>query len=264
MSLDDEWQHAQPALAAPFFDAIRPVLNQLDSVTWPTLNSLTKIAIEQNSCTAAGKRIQFIDAADNTSSAMAYETHIAQTGEIPTRQNWHDTLNALQWLSLPRLKSAVSAKHAALLSTGGASEARARSVPRDVLTMIDESGILVASEDASLLELIRQFQWHSLFVTRRADVIANMRFQLIGHGLMEKSLQPFIGITAKALLLHIDNDDDLENAAVRWINDDNNLERARNLAPLPLLGIPGWDGRNVDAAFYDNTNYFRAGYTRDA
>jgi hypothetical protein len=264
MSLADDWQRAQAQLTTPFFDLIRLALDLLDTTTWPSLDALNKIALEKNICTLSGKRLTFIRATDNASSAMAYETHIASTGEIPTRANWHDTFNALQWLSLPAMKSTISLQHAELLKRGGANEARARSVPRDVLTMMDESGIIVASEDASLLELIRQFQWHTLFVTRRAEVIANMRFMLVGHGLMEKSLSPFVGITAKAMLVNIATEDNLEAAAVRWLADETNLQSARNLAPLPLLGIPGWDRRNEDAQFYQNTNYFRSGYLKHA
>lgn len=263
-ALDTGWQQAQPALATPFFNAIRPALKALSKTNWPSLDALNEIARDNNICTLSGKPLTFIAASDDTRSAMAYESHIAATGEIPTRPNWHDALNALQWLSLPRMKSTISTKHAALLVKGGVSEAQSRSVPRDVLTMVDESGIIVASEDASLLELIRQFQWHTLFVTRRDEVIANMRFHLVGHGLMEKSLTPFIGITAKAVLLNIAAADNVEAAAMNWLSNDANLESARNLAPLPLLGIPGWDSRNVDSAFYANTHYFRTGYSRDA
>ncbi len=264
MSLDVDWQRAQTQLATPFFNAIRPALDLLGKENWPQLAALNRIAEEKNSCTFRGARLNFISATDDTSSAMAYETHIATTGEIPTRANWHDTFNALQWLSLPEMKSTISQQHATLLARGGKAEAKARSVPRDVLTMFDESGIIVASPDASLLKLVREFQWHTLFVTRRNDVIANIRFLLVGHGLMEKSLSPFIGITAKAMLVNIGAEDDCEAAAVSWLQDEANLQSARNLAPLPLLGIPGWDSRNEDAAFYQQTHYFRSGYLRDA
>lgn len=252
---DRTWQTCQTPLSTPFFSAIHAVLAELNSREWPTLDQLNAIAERRNIRNARGHAIRFVPAHASAGSAMQYETTIAETGEIPTRENWHDLLNALQWLSYPHTKSSINAQHVARIAPAGK-----RSVERDVLTMFDESGIIVASSNASLLQLIRDFQWRELFVTRRADAIQHMRFTLIGHGLLEKSLAPFIGITAKAMLLHIDPTEDLDHAAARWLVADKNLAHARNLAPLPLLGIPGWDQRNRNESFYNNTAYFRPGY----
>ncbi|MBC7621767.1 MAG: DUF3025 domain-containing protein [Aeromicrobium sp.] len=200
---------------------------------------------------------------------MSYEMQIAATGEVPTRQNLHDLFNALQWLSFPGFKSAINAEHVKRLNAGGEAEAKGRSKARDVLTMFDESGVLVASCDTALLELLKNFAWRELFVERRADVIANMRFYLVGHGLMEKALAPFIGMTGKAMLLRVECADldrvaVLDAAAAQWLHDAENLGSAVNLSPLPLLGVPGWDRRNECAEFYDNTDYFRPGRVHHA
>jgi hypothetical protein len=149
--------------------------------------------------------------------------------------------------------------HAKFLASLGEAEAKSRSKSRDVLTMFDESGIIVASHDESLLQLVRDFQWRTLFVERRQEVIPDMTFLLVGHGLLEKSLAPFIGITAKAMLLNVDRSADFDLSAADWLRDESNLASSRMLAPLPILGIPGWDARNEDATFYDNVDYFRPG-----
>jgi hypothetical protein len=258
------WHDVQAQLSHSAFDAIRGLLSELDNSVWPTLAALNHLAATRNITNAGGQPIRFVAPASTSASAMQYESAIAATGEIPTRDNFHDLFNALQWLRFPQLKSAINAGHAALLRTHGDTEARARSVPRDVLTMFDESGIIVASRDESLLQLIRGFSWRQLFVERRAQTQHDMRFLLCGHGLLEKSLAPFIGITAKAILLHVDGallDDTaaLDARAAAWLRNAENLRDARNLSPLPLLGIPGWDVRNEEATFYDNTHYFRAG-----
>lgn len=260
------WHAAKSALAAPFFDGVRPVLRELESMdntAWPTHEQLNTLAAKRKITNAWAKPVRFVPPPDDAISAMRYETEIAATGEVPTRENWHDLFNAMQWIAFPHHKSSINAQHARLLAAGGAVEASARSVRRDVLTMFDESGVIVASADASLLQLIRNFQWRELFVLRRDEVIANMRFMLVGHGLMEKSLSPFIGITAKAMLLESDaTTTELDRAAADWLMDDNYLADSHHLAPLPLLGIPGWDARNESAAFYDDTTYFRAGRRR--
>ena len=234
------------ALATPFFDAVRNELAVLD--VGDKLAALNVIAAER------GLRVRFVPPRGDL-SGMDYEITIDATGEVPTRDNPHDLFNALQWLAFPRMKAAINAGHLRHRVPFSAS----RSAPRDVLTMIDESGVLVASDDTPLLALLREFRWKALFIERRADVIAAMRFALVGHGLMEKSLAPFIGLTGKAVLLHVPRTASLDDAAAAWIEDDRNLSSSQNLAPLPLLGIPGWDTRNREPAFYDDANHFRPG-----
>lgn len=246
-------------LSGAFFDGVRPWLQQLDAECGPSLARLNALAASMQACNSSGKLIRFVPPSDSSASAMHYETHIAATGEVPTRENWHDLFNALQWLGFPQMKATINARHAEFLRTRGAGEARSRSVPRDVLTMVDESGVLVASEDESLLELIRQFRWCELFVDRREQVKEDMCFVLVGHGLMEKAMAPFIGLTGKAILLNLSAGADLDAAAAEWLRDDANLSSAHQLAPLPLLGIPGWDARSEDPAFYLDTSYFRPG-----
>jgi hypothetical protein len=99
-----------------------------------------------------------------------------------------------------------------------------------------------------------------------------MRFHLVGHSVLEKMLVPFVGITAKALLVAVEPDHfkrslasqlaSLDQVAADWLQDPANLASTRALHPLPVLGIPGWDRRNASPDFYDDTDYFRAGYSR--
>ncbi len=263
------WLAAQDGLKHAAFEGVRESIEALGTSDWPSLTSLNRHAVLQRITNAGGLAIQFVAPTEAGASAMQYETSIATTGDVPTRENWHDLFNAFAWLNFPKIKAATNAMHVKLLHAHGHAEARARSVPRDVLTMFDESGIIVASRDATLLQLIRDFQWKTLFVTRREDVLRDMRFSLCGHGLLEKSLAPFIGITAKAMLLEVDEatlDDhaEIDRQAANWLSREENLAEARNLSPLPLLGIPGWDARNLDKAFYDNAQYFRPGYLQPA
>lgn len=239
--------------ATPYFNAVRRDLDALGGQSGP--DALNALAVAQDS------RVRFVPHAPNAAAdtAIGYEMAIDATGCVPTRDNAHDFFNALQWLAFPRTKAAINAGHLRHHVAG-----EKRPVARDVLTMIDESGVLVASEDESLLQLLRNFRWSELFVDSRQDVQARMRVALIGHGLMEKALSPFIGLTGKAVLLHVADNVPLDAAAANWIADDAHLVDTRNLAPLPLLGIPGWDARNEDAAFYHNIDYFRPGRMREA
>src|SRR5215212_4887152 len=48
-------------------------------------------------------RLRFVDAAELPAD-RAYESHIALTAAVPTRDNRHDLFNGLVWLGLPALK----------------------------------------------------------------------------------------------------------------------------------------------------------------
>ena len=263
----DGWRRLVSQRDSPLFASVREILGQLGGADWPRLERLNELSLQRDLRNQADKPIRFVAPA-GAASAMAYELQIATSGEIPTRENLHDLLNAMQWLSFPQLKRAINTEHVKGLQDEPGVEAKSRpkvrSKARDVLTMFDESGVIVASADASLLELLRSFQWRALFVERRLDVVKNMRFHLVGHGLMEKALTPFIGITGKAILLPVtsgalDDVSVLDGLAADWLTHPTNLASAQHPAPLPLLGVPGWDARNQVPAFYDNVDYFRPG-----
>ncbi len=52
-------------------------------------------------------------------AGIAYETHIAETGAVPTRHNLHDFFNALVWFAYPRIKAALNARQAAAIDAAG-------------------------------------------------------------------------------------------------------------------------------------------------
>ncbi len=267
-----QWLDAKPQFQENCFDAVRDALQQLDHGAWPSLEALNQIVKHQRLKNFRGLPLKFISPNIDVSATQHYEACIADTGQIATRENWHDLFNALQWLSFPQAKATISEMHARLIAANDG-EVKARSIQRDVLTLFDEGGIIVASADPSLLDLIRNFQWRTLFVERREDVKAHMHFYLAGHSVLEKMLNPFIGITAKALLIDtrhtVDRKIDalskpaqilaFDGIAAEWLINTGNLSSTRNLHPLPILGIPGWDARNESPSFYDDTHYFRSG-----
>src|SRR5262249_45952739 len=135
--------------------------------------------------------------------ASTYEVRIFDTGEVQTRPgNWHDLFNALVWLAFPGTKAVLNRHHCGeIIARRGEPQ---RGTPRDVLTLFDEGGIVVASADAELSALLREFRWKQLFWTRRADVRRAMRFHVFGHAIYEKALAPHKGVTAKALVLDVE------------------------------------------------------------
>lgn len=186
--------------------------------------------------------------------AREYESGILATGRVPTRaDSWHDALNALVWLRFPRFKAALNAAHGDAMALETES---GRGRRRDALTVLDESGVWVASDDPALQTLLGARAWHALFWDARAELNRNMRFVVVGHALLEKALAPFPAMTGKCLQLSGTGSglDALEAAAVRALAT---IDAPRQLPPLPVQGIPGWDPANGDALYYANRDVFR-------
>lgn len=244
---------------------------------WPDLQALNALLATQPVHTESGARLRVVAQGEPPAGsadrlAKKYEARIYRHGELQTRaQNWHDLFNLLAWLHFPRTKARLNALHyRELLQAHG--PATNRSTLQDALTLFDEGGLIVASTDAQWLGLIRTFQWKTLFWEQRAAVLRDMRFYLFGHALYEKALAPYKGLTAKAVLLHVPTallaaDEaariaQLDAATADWFGDGGALTSTQLLAPVPILGIPGWDSANEHGDYYDDSEYFRSGYRR--
>lgn len=222
-------------------------LDRQDSVA-----SLNLLAVNQNLRHQNGLALCF-EAGDMPGHAAEYEQRIFNSGRIPTREhNSHDLLNGLVWLRFPALKSALNRRHCEQLAHP--EERKQRGRLRDQLTLLDESGVLVASPRRDLLGLLQDKRWVELFWQAREEVIAHMTFIVVGHGLLEKCIQPFAGMTGKCLLMETEEiaAEKLEALAASLVGQASVL----TLPPLPILGIPGWDD-NRDIRYYQNTQVFR-------
>lgn len=197
-----------------------------------------------------------------------YEVRIYREGALPLRtHNWHDLFNLLVWIAFPRAKAALNARHYHALLGQQARGALNRGPAQDALTLFDESGMIVVSSDATLLQDLRDFAWTRLFWERRAQVMQRMHWLVFGHGLYEKALQPFVGITGHGVLIDVEPDfhalplvrqrDFIDEALASRIADTTLFQATRELAPVPLLGVPGWWPANNQLSFYENTAYFR-------
>lgn len=231
----------------------------------PDNQALSRLAEAHPVFTRSGQRIRFVPP---RADGRSYESRIWHTGEVETRpDNWHDFFNGLVWLSFPQTKAAINAAHVTAPQASGS----ARGSIRDALTHFDECGIVVLASRPHLLELLRGFHWKTLFVERRSEVIAAMRFVVFGHATYQALLTPFPGLTAKAVLYPVDDDclrlpvSELPSALDAHLATDlaaGLYSRPRDFQPLPLLGIPGVVADNERAEYYDDTRQFRPGRRR--
>lgn len=260
---------AQDALSSPLFGAIEPWLSRLPRDRFPSVAELNCL-VAPGTVTGGGRPLQFAaPVATRKNFDSLYEVRTFRCGEIATREsNWHDLFNALAWLAFPLTKAAINRQHHEALAERG-SASGPRGTARDVLTVFDEGGVVVASADRGLTELLRAFRWKELFWARRTEVMARMRFFVFGHALFESALEPYKGIAAKALLLDVpaafpglaprQQLAQVDARAADWFSSPDALRSTRALSPLPLLGVPGWS-EGQDADFYDDADVFRPGY----
>lgn len=219
MTLDPDW--AQPWFA-PYRDVAAPVFGRL-AAGQPVHQALGHERFEPAGPLATG-----------------YEHHVAATGRVPTRDNAHDLFNGLVWLRAPAFKAALNAAHIAAPPAPPGQ----RGPVRDALTLLDESGLLLAAP-APLQHALREQDWHALFITHR-DLWQQAEALIVGHALLEKLLAPRTPLCARVLLVG-------DVQAPRLPHD---LTPAA-LPPLPVLGIPGWWAPNASRAFYADDRVFR-------
>ncbi|MGH8708143.1 MAG: DUF3025 domain-containing protein [Burkholderiales bacterium] len=181
-----------------------------------------------------------------------YEVQLYESGEVQTRPgNRHDLFNALCWLAFPRTKARINALHAAAMPRENGRRGRLR----DLLTIFDEGGALVACADDDLIGLLREHRWKALFWEQRERVRAAMRITVLGHAVLEQALEPRPAITCKVLFVDPAQEPDAQAAA--WLGALPAGASPRLLAPLPVFGYPGWLPEGECAAFYDDRRYFR-------
>ena len=170
-----------------------------------------------------------------------FETFIARTLKVPTRENLHDFFNGLVWHTQPALKARLNELQAAALARDGV-QAR-RGALRDALTLFDENGALLDGPP-QLVAALQTRDWAQLFVHGRS-LWPQARLRIVGHALLEQ----LCVAPRKALTAHVWVGDALAADAATW--------QAKPFFPLPVLGVPGWWAANEDAAFYDDTAVFR-------
>lgn len=264
----------QALLELPAFEPLHPAIALLESAGFPSLEECNALleARSPRIVAGSGKLLRFVPQEYGKLPFEAqYEPRCYLKGEVPTRKdNWHDLLNALVWLTFPKAKAAINLRHYQAQSGGeGEETGNRRGTVRDTNTLLDESGVIVACADAGLASLLRDFQWKELFWHRRAEVLRKMGFFLFGHGLYEKALNPYVGMTGQGLILQVPQEfcgwplarrlEHLDGLLADYLADAGHCRSTKELTPVPLLGIPGWTAENELPSYYDNTDYFRPG-----
>lgn len=258
----DQWNSGFAADRVPL-QFMRDTAATISGADWPGLAVLQRLLDDAGVSVASGRPLRLVPAGGNA----PYELRVYKSAELECRErNWHDLFNVLVWLAFPRTKALLNARHHAAWK---ADDGAGRGAVRDALTLFDESGLVVLSDRPELLQMIRDFRWKPLFWEQREAVVSGMRILPFGHALCEKLLSPYRGMTGHALLLQLDAETlnlpmtellcRVDGELAELLADPQALQTTRQLAPVPVLGVPGWCCDNVRADYYDDTGYFRAG-----
>jgi len=207
----------------------------------------------------------------------AYEHFIGTTGNIPTRDNLHDLFNGSIWLTFPKTKAMLNYYHMLEIAKQGISERRGR--VRDTITVFDENGAVLVTSDASIGEALVDFDWQASLVKPRAkwdnptqpDNSAQAAVYIFGHALLEQLVCPRKPLCAHSIVIHVAQEFFTLSLAerMRYLDDkvaeymdtllSNDDVKPRQLAPLPILGVPHFWAENADTGFYEDSYVFRSG-----
>ncbi len=266
-------------IGKPMFEPLRPLLARFRHFhQWPGLDAYQQLLddLDQPLRTRHGAALKVVAQSGKPDHFdQHYAPRIYLDGEVQTRtRNWHDFFQLLSWFVFPRTKAIINSIHVpfarARLEQGG--DSGRRTPVENMLSLFDEGGAVLLSSDASLLQLVRDFEWKELFWRRRKELESRFECVVFGHAMYEKGLKPYLGMTANTILIEVEPEYfdqamasrlDFIDARLAGIFEQAQLyTKPRDLNPFPLLGLPGWDEANEAEAYYANTDYFRPGRRR--
>jgi hypothetical protein len=264
----------------PLFLGYEHLAHAFGADCWPTLAELNSLSQQRGITNSAGLPIRFSDQA-TPKGQRDYEMQVHTTGCVPTRpQSWHDFFNAGVWLTFPKLKAALNTIHCAQ------PEEPRRTAIADAATVFDESGAILIGPNPELAQWLRAHDWRQAFVTQRS-VWKDHRILVVGHSVLEKTLQPYPGMIAKVTYLpgptNLQERPELRAALRAEISADETavqtiaaevsiaaidlalaklwlagaFARPRDFFAVPVLGVPGVDPANESPDFYNNIDVFR-------
>lgn len=207
----------------------------------------------------------------------AYESFIATTGNIPTRDNLHDLFNGSIWLTFPKTKAVLNYHHMIEIAEQGIRESRGR--VRDTITIFDENGAVLVTSNIRVSDALIDFDWQASLVKPRAqwdnpkqtNPHAEAAVYIFGHALLEQLVQPRKPLCAHSIIVTVTPDFFALSASERMRYLDNKVAQymhelllkddvtPRQFAPLPILGVPYFWAENENPHFYEDNYVFRRG-----
>jgi hypothetical protein len=217
--------------SAPWFEPWREIGE-------PVLAAWRDLPLHEALNACAPSPVRFVQQGE-MADGEAYESFIFRTRRCPTRDNMHDFFNGLAWLKFPAQKARLNELQAAEIERAGIGAQRG--AVRDAITVFDENGAFIDAP-AAIQEALLERDWRRLFIDLR-PLWNEVHVTIFGHAMLEKLLAPRKDLTAHVW------------AAPRTFTRD--ALAAKPFAPLPVMGIPGWQRESESFSFYDDPIVFR-------
>ena len=214
---------------------------------------------------------------------IGYEQFIGTTGQIPTRENLHDLFNGSIWLTFPQTKALLNYHHMLEMAAQNISAINRPKNPRgrvrDTITVFDENGAILVTCEPDIGAALIDFNWQESLVAPRAEwdnplaprTDAKAAVYIFGHALLEQLIEPRKTLCAHSVVLNVSPDFFTQALSERMVQIDFLLAEyvhqmlsqenvtPRQLAPLPILGVPHFWANNVNPDFYEDSRVFRNG-----
>ena len=233
---------------------------------WPSIFELAEIVQSYNIYNRKNILLKPFnqDNFDQLDNLLDYESLVYQQGILLTRpKNWHDFLNILVWLGFPKLKGLINALH---YSENQKKYKNNRTPLQNKLTQFDESGLIILTSQSDLIELIYQHRWQAFFCQQKSNVNKNLKCFAFGHSILERLLNPYVGLTAKALIFKVDSEilklptiealSHIDLLCCGYLEQNKMQFQHNKLQPFPLLGMTEIIEKNNDD-YIQYKNYFR-------
>ena len=264
---------ADDSEAASVVDHLNSWLDKLTASQYALADKAWRFA------TGRGQVLQFVPQ-DDLPEGMAYETFIARSGGVPTRDNFHDLFNGSIWLTFPKSKALLNRYQAQAIDEAGISGMRGR--VRDTITVFDENGAILVTAKPDIGKALAAFDWQNCLVSVRdywdnplqPNKSAQAAVYIFGHALLEQLISPRKPLCAHTLIISVDPEffalpiaermallDTCLTARLDELLQDESVT-PRAFSPLPILGVPYYWSDNQDPAFYDDKFVFRSGRRR--
>ncbi|ALF59640.1 DUF3025 domain-containing protein [Psychrobacter urativorans] len=242
----------------------------------------TKLLLAKSILNNQAHTLKFV-AQDDLPEGIGYEHFIGTTGNIPTRENLHDLFNGSIWLTFPKTKALLNYHHmlemAAQSTNAIDSPKNPRGRVRDTITVFDENGAILVTCEPDIGTALIDFNWQNSLVAPRAEWDnplaprndAKAAVYIFGHALLEQLIEPRKTLCAHSVVLNVSPDFFTQALPERIAQIDTLLAEhmhhllsqeavtPRQLAPLPILGVPHFWADNVNPEFYSDSRVFRSG-----
>lgn len=240
--------------AEPPFDQLGDAAQLID---WPWDDALAALNAQAQARLPGG--LGFVEQTPAlVADGLSYEQRIGERSQVAMRRDsLHDLYGALMWLRWPQSKWAI---HQGQMAGVRAHGARQRSRHQQALAHVDEAGLILATDDPTLVDALHDHDWAGLLGARR-EAWSRVRVAVIGHALFElKRTQPHDLLAGKVIAVIAPEDSGwptLDAVVAQGIDQGCAAADPRDLPTLPLAAIPGWDPRNTDPAFIASAPCFR-------